>query len=76
MLGELIEAIANFVDAANIICWGALILNVESQVLDLLDCLLKLGVVITQEDTIVYIDHDNDVTAKEDKIINQQRSVS
>jgi hypothetical protein len=48
-LGRLIEAVAKFLDAdSNIICWVALVLNVESQVLDILDCLLKLGIVITE----------------------------
>jgi hypothetical protein len=76
-LGKLIDAIAKFLVAdSNIICWVALVLNVESQVLDFFDCLLKLGIVITQEDTIVHIDHENDIIAKEDTIINQQRSVA
>jgi hypothetical protein len=76
-LGKFIGAVAKFLDAdSHIICWVALILNVESQFLDFLDCMLKLGIVITQEDTIVHIDHGNDVTAKEDTIINQQRSVA
>ncbi len=58
-LGKFIEAVAMFLDAdSHIICWVALILNIESQVLDVLDCLLKLGVVITQEYTIVHVDHD------------------
>jgi hypothetical protein len=57
-LGKLIEAVAKFLDAdSHIICWVALVLNVESQVLDFLDCLLKLGIAITQEDTIVHIDN-------------------
>ncbi len=38
--------------------------------------LLKLGNVITQEDTIVHIDHENNVTVKEDTIINQQKNVA
>jgi hypothetical protein len=39
MLSKFIEAIALFLDAdSHIICWVALILNVESQVLDFLDC--------------------------------------
>ncbi len=71
------RAVAKFLDTdSHIICWVALSLDVESQVLDFLDCLLKLGIVITQEDTIVHTDHENDVTAKEDTIINQQRSVA
>jgi hypothetical protein len=61
-----------FLDAdSHIICWVALILNIESQVLDLLDCLLKLSVVIIQDDAIVHKDHENNVTTKEDTIINQ-----
>jgi hypothetical protein len=40
-LGKLIEAIAMFLDAdSHIICWVALILDVEFQVLDFIDCLL------------------------------------
>jgi hypothetical protein len=72
MLVKLIEAVAKFLDAdSDIICWVALILNVEPQVLDFLECLLKFGIIITQEDTIIHIDHENDVTTKEDAIINQ-----
>jgi hypothetical protein len=64
-LVKLIGVVVKFLDAdSHIICWVALILNVASQVLDFLDCLLKLGVITTQEDTIVHIDHDNDLTAK------------
>jgi hypothetical protein len=70
-LGKLIEAIAKFLYAdSNIFCWVALILDVESGVLDFLDCLLKLGIVITQEDIIIHIDHENDFTAKKYTIIN------
>jgi hypothetical protein len=72
MLGKLIEAVAMFLDAdSHIIFWVALILNIESQVFVFLDCLLKLGIVITQEDTTIHIDHEHNVTAKEDTIINQ-----
>jgi hypothetical protein len=39
-LSKFIEAVAMFLDADfYIICWVALILNVESQALDFLDCL-------------------------------------
>ncbi len=39
-LSKFIEAVAMFPDADSyIICWVALILNVESQALDFLDCL-------------------------------------
>jgi hypothetical protein len=76
-LSKLIGAVAKFLDAdSHIICWVALILNIKTQVLDFFDSLLKLGVAITQVDTIVHIDHENDVTTKEDTIINQQRSVA
>ena len=51
-------------------------INIQSQVLDFLDGLLKLGIIITQEDTIVHIDYENDVAATENTIINQQRSVA
>jgi hypothetical protein len=76
-LGKLIEAVVMFLGAdSHIIYWVALILDVESQVMDFLDCLLKLGVIITQEDTIVHIGQENNVTRKDDTIINQQRSVA
>ncbi len=71
-MGKLIEAVAMFLDAnSNIISWVALILYFESHVLDFVDCLLNLGIVITQEDIIVHIDHENDVSMKENTIINQ-----
>ncbi len=39
-LSKFIEAVAMFLDADSyIICWVALILDVESQALDFLDCL-------------------------------------
>jgi hypothetical protein len=45
MLCKFIEAVAMFLDAdSHIICWVALILDIESRVLDFLDCLLKLGI--------------------------------
>ena len=43
----------------------ALILDVESQSLNLSDPLLKLGVIITQENTIVHVDHEDGVPTEE-----------
>ncbi len=50
---------------SHIIRWMALILDVESQSLNHFDRLLKLGVLVTQEDTVVHIDHENIVPTKE-----------
>jgi hypothetical protein len=76
-LSKFIEVVTMFIDADSyIICWVALILNVESQTLDFLDCLKKLCVIISQEDTIIHVDHKNDVTVEEDTIINQQKSIA
>ncbi len=76
-LSKFIEAVTMFLDADSyIICWVTLILDVESQALDFLDCLKKLCIIISQEDTIIHVDHKNDVTAEEDTIINQQRSIA
>jgi hypothetical protein len=48
----------------------ALIFNVESLVLNLLVGLLKLGIVIAQEYTIIHVDHEDDVITKEDTVID------
>ena len=71
MLGELVGSIVKLLDTdSHIIRWVALIFNVESLVLNLLDGLLKLGVVVAQEYTIVHIDHEDVVITKEDTVIN------
>jgi hypothetical protein len=47
-LCKFIGIISKLLDAdSHIICWMALILNVESQSLNLCDCLLKLGIIVT-----------------------------
>ncbi len=55
---------------SHIIRWMALILDVESQSLNLCDCLLKLGIVVTQEDPVVHIDHEDNVPTKEYEVID------
>jgi hypothetical protein len=35
-----------------------------------------LGVIIAQEYTIIHVDHEDDVTTKEDTIINHRRGVA
>ncbi len=70
-LCKFIATISKLLDAdSHIICWMVLILNVESQSLNLCDCLLKLGIVVTQEDPIVHIDHEDNVPMKEYTVIN------
>jgi hypothetical protein len=49
----------------------ALILNVESHVLNLVYGLFELGIFIAEEYTIVHVDHEDDVTMKEDTVIDQ-----
>ncbi len=72
LLGEFIRTVSKFLDIdAHIVHWMALILNIESQSLHLFKCLLKLGVVVAQEDAIVHKDHENDVTTKEDTVRDQ-----
>ena len=46
----------------------ALIFNIEL-ILDLLDDVLKLQVIATQEDTIIYVHHEYDVITEEDSVI-------
>ncbi len=71
-LSKFIEAVAMIFDADSyIICWVALILNIKSQALDSPDCLF-----IAQEDTIIHVEHENNVTVEEDAIINLRRSIA
>jgi hypothetical protein len=57
LLGEFIRTISKFLDIdAHIVRWMALILDIESQSLHLFNSLLKLGVVVVQEDAVVHID--------------------
>jgi hypothetical protein len=71
MLCKFIGTILKLLDAdSHIIRWMALILNVESQSLNLCDCLSKLGVVVTQEDPVVHTDHEDNVPTKEYTVIN------
>ncbi len=76
-LSKFIEVVAMFLDADSyIICWVALILNVDTQALDSLECSWKLHIIIAQEDTIIQVDHENNVTAEEDTIVNKRRSIA
>ena len=71
-LCEFVGTISEFLDIySHVICWMALILDVESQSLNLSDCLLKLGVIITQENTIVHVDHEDGVPTEEYTVVNQ-----
>jgi hypothetical protein len=66
-----------FLDADSCITfWAALNLDVESQALDFLECLWKLRIIIAPNNTIIHVDHENNVTTEEDLIINQQRSIA
>ncbi len=70
-LCKFIGTISKLLDAdSHIIHWMALILNVESQSLNLCDRLLKLGIVVTQEDPNVHIDHEDNVPTKEYAVID------
>jgi hypothetical protein len=70
-LCKFIGTISKLLDAdSHIIRWMALILDVESQSLNLSDHLLKLGVVVTREDPVVHIDHEDNVPTKEYAVIN------
>ncbi len=55
---------------SHVICWMALILDVESQSLNLSDRLLKLGIIVTQENTVIHVDHEDNVPTKEDTVID------
>jgi len=70
-LGKFVGTISKLLDVDSyIICWMALILEVESQSLNLSDRLLKLGIIVTQENTIVHLDHEDNVPTKEGAVIN------
>ena len=49
---------------------ATLIFDVESCVLDVADSILKFRVIITKEDTIVHVDHEDDVIAEKDTVID------
>jgi len=62
-LCKFVGTISKLLDVdSHIIFWVAMILDVESQSLNLSDPLLKLGVIITQENTIVHVDHEDMVS--------------
>ncbi len=70
-LCKFVGAISKLLDVdSHIICWMALILNVESQSLNLFDRMLKVGVIVTQENTVVHVYHEDDVPMKEYTVIN------
>ena len=70
-LGKFVGTISKLLDVdSHVICWMALILDVESQSLNLSDCLLKLGIIVTQENTVIYVDHEDNVPTKEDTVID------
>ena len=70
-LCEFIGTISKLLDAdSHLIFWMALILNVEFQSLNLCDRLLKLGIIVTQEDPVIHIDHEDNVPTKEYEVID------
>jgi len=65
-LCKLVGAISKLLDVdSHVICWMVLILDVESQSLNLFDRMLKLGVIVTQENTVVNVYHEDDVPTEE-----------
>ncbi len=67
---KFIGTILKLLDAeSHIIRWMTLILDIESQSLNLCYCLLKLGIVVTQEDPVIHIDHEDNVPTKEYAVI-------
>ncbi len=69
-MGEFVGIVLELLDInSNVVSWVTLIFNVESQTLHFLDDSLKLLIVVSYEDTVVYVDHENDVTAEEYTVI-------
>ncbi len=58
---------------SDIVSGVALVLNVSTQSLDFSDGLLELRVIVPNENSVVNIYHENDVSAEIDTVIISQR---
>ncbi len=71
MLGKLIGSSLELLDVdSNIVSGMALILDVQPRILDFMDGGLELFIILTEKDPIVDVDHENDIAAIEDAIID------
>ncbi len=70
-LGKLIGSVLELLDVySDIVSGMALILDVQPRILDFADGGLELFIVLTKKDPIVNVDHENDIAAIEDAIVD------
>ncbi len=75
-MGKLIGSILELFDVdSEVVSRMALIFDVQPRILNLADGGLELCIVFAEKDCIVNVDHENDVAAKEDAIVNHRSLV-
>ncbi len=70
-LGELVVSIKVLLDSnSDIVRWMSLTLNFNTRLSDVKNSFSDGIVITTNEDTIIHIDYEDDVTTLEDTLIN------
>ncbi len=70
-LSKLIGSVLELIDVdSDKVSGMALILDVQPRILDFADGGLELLIILTEKDPIVNVDHENDIAAIEDAIVN------